>query len=90
MCDQIDLHFGKRLRRRRRLLGLTQQEVGDACGLRFQQIQKYESGVNRMAASTLWRLSRALGVDASYFYEGLEEVAPPTPIATTRRRLAAA
>jgi transcriptional regulator with XRE-family HTH domain len=73
MSDPIDTHLGKRLRRRRRLLGLTQQQLAEACGVRFQQIQKYECAANRMSAARLWRLAEALEVPVSYFYEGLAE-----------------
>jgi len=71
MGDDIDLHLGKRLRRRRRLLGLTQQQLAGACGVRFQQIQKYECAANRMSAARLWQLAEVLEVPISYFYEGL-------------------
>ncbi|MET3525933.1 transcriptional regulator with XRE-family HTH domain [Phenylobacterium koreense] len=71
MGNQIDVHLGKRLRRRRRLLGLTQQQLAGACGVRFQQIQKYECGANRISASRLWQLSEALDVPVGYFYDGL-------------------
>jgi transcriptional regulator with XRE-family HTH domain len=71
MGDNIDLHLGKRLRRRRRLLGLTQQQLAGACGVRFQQIQKYECGANRISAARLWQLSEALEVPVAYFYDGL-------------------
>jgi transcriptional regulator with XRE-family HTH domain len=69
--DEIDIHLGRRLRRRRRLLGLTQQELAHACGVRFQQIQKYECAANRMSAARLWQLAEVLEVPISYFYEGL-------------------
>ena len=69
--DEIDVHLGRRLRRRRRLLGLTQQELAGACGVRFQQIQKYECAANRMSAARLWQLAEVLEVPISYFYEGL-------------------
>jgi transcriptional regulator with XRE-family HTH domain len=69
--DDIDVHLGRRLRRRRRLLGLTQQELAGACGVRFQQIQKYECAANRMSAARLWQLAEVLEVPISYFYEGL-------------------
>ncbi len=69
--DEIDTHLGRRLRRRRRLLGLTQQELAHACGVRFQQIQKYECAANRMSAARLWQLAEVLEVPVSYFYEGL-------------------
>lgn len=75
MGNDIDLHLGKRLRRRRRLLGLTQQQLAAAVGVRFQQIQKYECGANRISAARLWGLAEALEVPIGYFYEGLT----PTP-----------
>jgi transcriptional regulator with XRE-family HTH domain len=71
--NDIDVHLGKRLRRRRRLLGLTQQQLAGACGVRFQQIQKYECGANRISASRLWQLSEALEVPVGYFYDGLSD-----------------
>jgi len=71
MTNDIDLHVGKRLRRRRRLLGLTQQTLAEEVGIRFQQIQKYECGANRVSASRLFELSEALSVPVQYFYEGL-------------------
>ena len=71
MGNDIDLHLGKRLRRRRRLLGLTQQQLATTVGVRFQQIQKYECGANRISAARLWRLSEALEVPVGYFYDGL-------------------
>ena len=73
MANEIDLHLGKRLRRRRRLLGLTQQQLAGAVGVRFQQIQKYECGANRISAARLWQLSEALEVPIGYFYDGLSE-----------------
>jgi transcriptional regulator with XRE-family HTH domain len=71
MKNPIDLHVGQRLRHRRWMLGLTQQELAQAVGIKFQQIQKYESGINRMSASRLWDVANALGVSVSYFFEGL-------------------
>ncbi len=71
MANAIDLHVGKRLRRRRRLLGLTQQQLAESVGIRFQQIQKYECGANRISASRLFELSEALHVPVQYFYDGL-------------------
>lgn len=69
-CD-IDLQLGKRLRRRRQMVGLTQQDLGAAIGLSCQQIQKYEYGSDRMSAACLWRLSAALETSVGYFYDGL-------------------
>ena len=73
MGNDIDVYLGKRLRRRRRLLGLTQQQLAGAVGVRFQQIQKYECGANRISAARLWQLSEALEVPVGYFYDGLSE-----------------
>jgi transcriptional regulator with XRE-family HTH domain len=73
MANDIDLHLGRRLRRRRRLLGLTQQQLATAVGIRFQQIQKYECGANRISAARLWQLSEALEIQVAYFYEGRAE-----------------
>jgi transcriptional regulator with XRE-family HTH domain len=70
MTVDIDEHMGKRLCRRRRLLGLTQQQLASACGVRFQQIQKYECAANRMSAAKLWQLAQVLEVPVSYFFEG--------------------
>jgi transcriptional regulator with XRE-family HTH domain len=82
MSDEIDFHLGKRMRRRRRLLGLTQQQLAEACGVRFQQIQKYECGANRVSAARLWLISGALGVPVDYFFEGLAVQPDHTPAAT--------
>jgi transcriptional regulator with XRE-family HTH domain len=73
MATDIDLHLGRRVRRRRRLLGLTQQQLANQVGIRFQQIQKYECGANRISAARLWQLAEALESPVSYFYDGLEE-----------------
>jgi transcriptional regulator with XRE-family HTH domain len=68
----IDEHVGRRLRRRRRLVGLTQAELGAAIGVRFQQIQKYECAANKISASRLYELAHKLEVDVGYFFEGFE------------------
>ena len=73
MTSDIDLYVGKRLRRRRRLLGLTQQSLAEQVGIRFQQIQKYECGANRVSSARLFELSEALSVPIQYFYEGLSD-----------------
>ena len=75
MAADIDLHLGRRLRRRRRLLGLTQQQRAVQVGIRCQQIQKYEKGTNRIGASRLQHIARVLSVPVSFFFEG----APHTP-----------
>ena len=71
MADDTDLHVGTRLRRRRRLLGMTQQDLAVQVGVRFQQIQKYECGANRITASRLYALSKALNVSVQYFFDGM-------------------
>jgi transcriptional regulator with XRE-family HTH domain len=73
---RIDDFVGRRVRQRRRLLGLTQQQLAVEVGVRFQQIQKYESGVNKISAARLWSLARALQVQPDYFFEGLAERLP--------------
>jgi len=72
MEQDVDIHLGRRLRSRRRLLGLTQLQLALAVGVRFQQIQKYECGANRMSASRLWLLAQFLEAPIGYFYGGLE------------------
>ena len=69
--QKIDLLLGRRLRGRRRLLGLTQGQLAEMVGVRFQQIQKYEAGANRISAARLWRLCQALEAPVSYFFDGL-------------------
>jgi len=64
--NPVDLHIGQRVRHRRWLLGMTQQQLALAVGIRFQQIQKYESGANRISASRLWDLARALERSRSF------------------------
>lgn len=71
MPHPVDIHVGRRLRARRRLLGLTQELLANAVDIRFQQIQKYESGANRISASRLWSLAKALDVSVSYFFDGM-------------------
>lgn len=67
--NPIDVHVGHRVRLRRTLLGMSQEKLGDAIGLTFQQVQKYERGTNRVGASRLFELSRVLDVPVAYFYE---------------------
>lgn len=75
----IDEFVGRKLRRRRRILGLTQKELGARIGVRFQQIQKYECGANRITSSRLFELARALDVAIGYFFEGLSSPAVVAP-----------
>jgi transcriptional regulator with XRE-family HTH domain len=67
----LDLHFGKKLRARRLMMHVSQQDLAKVLGLSFQQIQKYEKGTNRMSAAMLFQIAAVLKVDVVYFYEGL-------------------
>jgi len=69
----IDVHVGTRIRLRRTLLGMSQERLGEALGLTFQQVQKYERGVNRVGASRLFDLSRVLDVPISFFFDDMPE-----------------
>jgi transcriptional regulator with XRE-family HTH domain len=73
MATDTDIHLGRRLRQRRRILGLTQQQLAARVDMRFQQIQKYECAANRISAARLWQLAEALDVTINYFYDGLSE-----------------
>ncbi len=73
--NPIDVHVGSRVRLRRNLLGMSQEKLGRAIGVTYQQIQKYERGVNRVGASRLFNLSRVLGEPISYFFEDLSPAA---------------
>ena len=75
----VDVYVGKRMRMRRTLLGLSQEELGKALGVTFQQVQKYERGTCRVGASRLWDIGRALNTPVSFFYEGLEDSEDITP-----------
>lgn len=69
----IDVHVGGRIRLRRTLMGMSQERLGEALGLTFQQVQKYERGVNRVGASRLFDLSRVLDVSISFFFDDMPE-----------------
>lgn len=73
MTHPVDVHVGKRIRHRRWLIGMTQQQLAEKVGIKFQQIQKYETGANRVSASRLWDIADAVDVPVSFFFEGLEE-----------------
>lgn len=70
--DDVDTYVGKRIRERRKIMGMTQQNLAAELGLSFQQVQKYERGSNRVGAGKLVQLSRALDVPVSYFFEEIE------------------
>ena len=73
MKHPVDVHVGKRVRHRRWMIGMTQQQLAERVGIKFQQIQKYETGMNRISASRLWDIADALEVPVSFFFDGLEE-----------------
>jgi len=71
MKHPVDVHVGKRIRQRRWMNGTTQQQLAEAVGIKFQQIQKYETGMNRVSASRLWDIANVLAVPVSFFFDGL-------------------
>lgn len=71
----VDRHVGRRIRWRRRELKLSQEKLGTLLGLTFQQVQKYERGVNRVSAGRLYEMSEAMTVPITYFFDGIEEIA---------------
>ena len=73
MAHPVDLHVGKRIRHRRWIVGISQQQLAEKVGIKFQQIQKYESGANRVSASRLWDISETLAVSINFFFEGIEK-----------------
>ncbi len=72
MSHYVDIHVGQKIRRRRWMTDMTQKQLADAVGIKFQQIQKYETGANRVSASRLFEISQALSVPVSYFFESIE------------------
>lgn len=81
--NPIDVHVGSRVRLRRMMLGMSQEKLGDALGITFQQIQKYEKGTNRIGASRLQHIARVLTIPVSFFFEdapGSEGAASPSPM----------
>jgi len=78
MAHPVDVHVGKRVRHRRWLTGMTQQQLAEKVGIKFQQIQKYETGANRISASRLWDIADSMDVPVSFFFEGLDDDQKPT------------
>ena len=72
MKHPVDVHVGKRIRHRRWMVGMTQQQLAEKVGIKFQQIQKYETGMNRVSASRLWDIANSTDVTIGFFFEGLE------------------
>lgn len=79
--NPVDTHVGTRVRLRRQIMKMSQEKLGNALGVTFQQVQKYERGSNRVGASRLWKMSQVLDVPVSFFYEGLGEAAPQAEFA---------
>ncbi len=73
VADPVDVHVGSRVRLRRTLLGLSQEKLGEAVGLTFQQIQKYERGANRIGASRMYDLAHVLDVPVAFFFEEIPD-----------------
>lgn len=71
--NPVDIHVGRRLRARRTILGMSQEDLGETAGVTFQQIQKYERGMNRIGSSRLYNFARTLGVNVSYFFDDYSE-----------------
>ncbi len=82
MKHPVDVHVGKRIRHRRWMVGMTQQQLAEKVGIKFQQIQKYETGMNRVSASRLWDIAEALDVPVSFFFEGIDDEATASTSST--------
>ena len=78
MTHPVDLHVGQKIRQRRCMTGMTLQELGDQVGINFQQIQRYETGTNRISASRMWDIAASMDVPVSFFFEGIDGQAPDT------------
>ncbi len=78
MAHPVDVHVGQRVRQRRSLLGMTMRKLGDSVGIKFQQIQKYETGTNRISASRMWDIAAAMEVPVSFFFMGINGQSPDT------------
>jgi transcriptional regulator with XRE-family HTH domain len=83
--NAVDVHVGKRIRLRRTLLGMSQEQLGNALNITFQQVQKYERGANRVSASRLWDISQIVDVPISYFFEDMSD----TTIKASPRKMTA-
>jgi transcriptional regulator with XRE-family HTH domain len=82
MKHPVDSHVGQRIRQRRWMSGMTQQQLAEKVGIKFQQIQKYETGMNRVSASRLFDVAQALDVPISFFFEGLGGTSSAAPQTT--------
>ena len=78
MTHSVEIHVGRRVRQRRWMVGMTQQQLGNRVGIKFQQIHKYEAGTNRISTSRMWDIAATLEVPVSFFFDGLDGQAPYT------------
>ena len=88
--SKVEAHVGRRVRERRREIGMSQKKLGNALRISFQQIQKYEAGTNRVAAGRLWDMAGILEVDVGYFFEGIPKRTSRARKAKPRKRPTAA
>ncbi len=79
-CDSIDIEIGKRVRQARVTAGFTQTQLADQLGITFQQVQKYEKGVNRIGGGRLYKIARVLGVKITYFFDDVEHLLDPKTV----------
>ncbi len=79
-CDEIDIEIGKRVRQARVAAGLSQTQLGVQLGVSFQQVQKYEKGVNRIGGGRLYKIARVLGVKVTYFFDDVEHLLDPKTV----------
>lgn len=84
-ATEIDRHVGSRIRERRIMLGLSQQQMADLIGVTYQQTHKYERGINRISAGRLYIIAGVLKVDVSYFYQGLDGLEEPQELSSRQR-----
>ena len=87
LAKQVDVNVGHLIREQRKMMGLTQQDLADALGISYQQVQKYEIGTNRVSAGRLYELAQFLKVDISFFFEGLEPTSRDDPMEHSRESL---
>lgn len=80
LAKRVDAYVGERIRERRTALGLTQEHLANALQISYQQVQKYETGANRVSAGRLYEVSKKLDVDISFFFDGLDEGSDAQPL----------
>ncbi|WP_373087605.1 helix-turn-helix domain-containing protein [Sneathiella sp.] len=80
VAKRVDDHVGERIRERRTMMGLTQEHLAQALDISYQQVQKYETGANRVSAGRLYEIAKRLEVDVAYFFENLEPTTLSTPL----------